>query len=115
MATPVQANLSFIGASGKSYQINMYTADTAAYICKFSANSVAGAASLEWWRAPENVTLVDFSITTGTTQTTGVFTQDGAVRNGTVVGYVGHVSTASTRPPIRIQFAAGTLIGHNTI
>lgn len=115
MATPVNANLTFIGGSGKSYQINMYTADTAAYRCTFSANTLAGTGSADYWRPPETVTLVDFSITTGTTQTTGVFTQDGAVKNGTVVGYVGHVSTAATRPPLRITFPAGCLIGHNTI
>lgn len=115
MAVPVNADLSFVGASGKGYQISMYTADTAAYINKFSAHTAAVATSSVYWRPPEAVTLTDFSIKTGTTQTHMVLTQDGAVRNGTVLGFVPHVSTAATRPALRIAFPAGALIGANTI
>jgi len=115
MATPVVGSLTFIGGSGKSYSISMYTADTAAYINKFSAHTAAVAGSSVYWRPPENVTLVDFSITTGTTQTDMVMTQDGAVRNGTVLNFVHHVSTIATRPALRISFPQGSLIGANTI
>ena len=77
--------------------------------------TVAVAGSSEYWRPPEAVTLVDFGITTGTTQTNMVMTQDGAVRNGTVLNFVHHVSTIATRPALRIGFPAGSLIGAKTI
>jgi len=115
MATPVNADLIFVGASGKSYSINMYTADTAAYINKFSAHTIAAATSATYWRSPEPVTLVDLAIKTGMTQTHLVMTQDGAVKNGTVMGVVPHVTTAATRPRLAITFPAGTLVGCNTI
>ena len=115
MAVPVTATLSFVGAGGKGYQISMYTADTAAYINKLSAHTVAGAGSATYWRPPENVVLTDFSIKTGTTQLDMVMTVDGAVKNGTVLNFLCHVSTAPFRPPLRIAFPAGSLIGANTI
>lgn len=115
MAAPQNATLSFVGQSGKGYQISMYTADTAAYINKFAADTAAVAGSSEYWRPPENVTLVDFSMTTGTTQLYQVMTIDGAVKNGTVLSYVSHVSTNPNRPKLRISFPQGGLIGAKTI
>lgn len=115
MATPVSGSLTFVGASGRTYLISMYTADTAAYINRFAADTAAGAASLNFWRAPENVTLVDFSITTGTTQLSSVMMVDGAVKNGTIMIWLHHVSTAPSRPVLRITFPKGSLVGQKTI
>ena len=115
MAAPQNGTLSFIGTGGKGYQISMYTADTAAYINTFAADTAAVAGSVTYWRPPETVTLTDFSMTTGTTQKYMVMTQDGAVKNGTVLSFVSHVSTVALRPPLRISFPAGSLIGAKTI
>lgn len=115
MATPTVGMLTFVGASGKTYSILTYTADTAAYINKMSAHTTAGATSSEYWRAPENVTLTDFSIPTGMTQTNMIMLQDGVVRNGTLVNIVTHVSTSPARPPLRVAFPHGSLIGMQTI
>ena len=114
MAAPQNGTLSFAGRN-RVYQISLYTADTAGYINTLSANTTAGATSSTYWRAPEPVTLIDFAMTTGTTQTTMVMTEDGAVRNGTVLMFVPHLTTNSSRPKLSIPFSAGTLIGANTI
>ena len=115
MATPVSGSLTFVGASGRTYMISMYTADTAAYINRFAADTAATATSETYWRAPENVVLTDFSITTGTTQLSSVMKVDGAVKNGTVMIWLHHVSTAPSRPVLRIAFPKGALIGQKTI
>lgn len=115
MATPVSGSCTFVGATGRTYLISVYTADTAGYINKFAADTAAGATSATYWRPPENVTLTDFSITTGTTQLSSVMTVDGAVKNGTIMIWVHHVSTAPFRPALRIAFPAGSLIGQKTI
>ena len=115
MAAPKNGSLSFVGRSGRAYAINMYTADTAAAINTFSASTQAVAGSATYWRAPEPVTLVDFSFETGTTQTSMVMTEDGAVKNGTVLMFVPHLTTNATRPRLGIPFAGGALIGANTI
>lgn len=115
MATPVSGSLTFVGATGRTYLISMYTADTAGYINKFAADTAAVAGSETYWRAPENVTLTDFSITTGTTQLSMVMKIDGAVKNGTIMIFLHHVSTAPFRPALRIAFPQGALIGAKTI
>jgi hypothetical protein len=115
MAAAQNYGLYFVGRSGRTYSISGYTADTASYMNTFSANGVAGAASLQYWRAPEDVTLVDFSMTTGTTQTTNVLLEDGATKNGGVLPFVPHLSTNSNRPKLTVPFRAGALIGAMTI
>lgn len=115
MAAAQNFQLVFQGASGRSYSISGYTADTAGAICQFSPSASAGAASGAFWRPPENVTLVDFSMTTGTTQVAMVMTDSGATRNGALLMFVPHLSTNSNRPKLNIPFAAGSLIGATTI
>jgi hypothetical protein len=116
MAAAQNYSLSFVGRSGRSYSISGYTADTAGAVNTFQSGAgVAGAASLQYWRPPEDVTLVDFSMTTGTTQTHGYLTVDGAVKSGTVLSYVAHVSTNPQRPRLNIGFQAGSLVGATTI
>lgn len=115
MATAKNFTMSFLGASGRRYQISGYTADTAGHNNTFNPSGAAAAASLQYWRPQENVTLVDFSMPTGTTQTSGYMTQDGANRAGTLLDYVIHVSTNPYRPTLSIPFPAGCLIGSVTI
>jgi len=115
MAAAKNFTMSFVGASGRTYQISGYTADTAGFNCTFNPSGAAGAGSLQYWRNPETVTLVDFSIPTGTTQVSGYMTENGANKAGTLLDYVIHVSTNPMRPRLNIPFAAGTLIGAATI
>jgi len=115
MAAAKTYGLVFVGASGRTYSVSGYTADTAGYTNRFSVSGTAGAATPEYIKFPEAVTLVDFSMTTGTTQTEMVMTESGAPRNGTVLGIIPHVSTNSNRPKLNIPFAAGSMIGMQTI
>jgi len=115
MAAAKNGVLKFVGRSGRSYSVSMYTADTAGYVNTFAANTAAGAGSQTYWRSPEPVILADFAMETGTTQTTMVMTEDGAVRNGAVLMFVPHLTTNSQRPALSIPFAQGALIGANTI
>ena len=115
MATATNYQLTFAGKSGRTYGINGYTADTAGVINTFSANTAAVAGSLPYWVPPEDVVLIDFSIVTGMTQTTQVLTENGAVKNGTLMNVTSHLNTNSNRPKLSVPFKAGTLIGANTI
>ena len=115
MASATNYQLTFAGKSGRTYGINGYTADTAGALNTFSANTAAGAGSLNYWVPPEDVVLVDFSIPTGMTQTTQVLTENGAVKNGTLMNITSHLNTNSNRPKLAVPFKAGTLVGANTI
>lgn len=116
MATATNYALVFRGASGRTYTISGYTADSAGYANTLSAGTtLAASGGLQYWRCPENVVLEDFSIPTGTTQTHGYMTQDGVPVSGSIVSYVVHVSTNSNRPKLQVRFPAGALVGMNTI
>ena len=115
MATATNYSLVFVGQSGRTYSVSGYTADTAGAINTFSTSGLAGASSLQYFRTPENMTLVDFSIKTGTTQVAGILTENGAIKNGCLLDYVTFVSTNANRPKLAIPFPAGTLVGANTI
>jgi len=115
MAAAKNFQLGFVGQSGRTYSVNGYTADTAAYTNRFSVSGKAGAATSEYVKFPEAVTLIDFSMQTGTTQTQMVMTESGAPKNGTVMGTVEHVSTIAQRPRLNIPFGNGTMIGMQTI
>jgi hypothetical protein len=115
MAAAQSYGLVFVGQSGRTYSVSGYTADTAAYTNRFSVSGAAGAATSEYIKFPEAVTLVDFSMTTGTTQTAMILTESGAPRNGTLLMFVPHLSTNSNRPRLNIPFSAGAMIGAQTI
>lgn len=115
MAAAQNYALVFVGRSGRTYTISGYTADTAGYTNRFSTSGAAGAATTEYWKPPEDVTLVDFSMTTGTTQTTMFLTESGAPKLGTVLMFVPHVSTNPSRPRLNIPFQAGSLFGATTV
>ncbi len=115
MAAAKNFTISFLGASGRTYQVSGYTADTAGHNNTFNPSGAAVAGSIQYWRSPERVTMVDFAIPTGTTQTSGYLTENGGVKNGAVIDYVSCVSTNPLRPRFSIPFEAGTLIGAVTI
>jgi len=115
MAAAQNFTLVFVGASGRTYHVSGYTADTAGAICTFSTVGNAGSTSAQYFVPPENVSLVDFSMTTGTTQTSMVLTDNGATRNGALLMFVPHLSTNSNRPRLNIPFGANRMIGATTI
>jgi len=115
MATATTGVATFIGTSGRVYNISTYTADTAGVVNTFNPMGVAVAGSPQYWRPPENVSLVDYSIATGTTQTTAYWTQDGATKAGSVTSYISCLNTLAKRQQFNLAFPAGSLVGLITI
>lgn len=112
-ATPQRAAFSFKGLkTGTAYNIDAYVSDVAAATVRFNPTGTAGTGSPEYWRAPEDVVLVDYAMVTGTADTTSVtLTQDGALRNGTVLRYTVFLTSLNNRPALAIPFPAGALVG----
>lgn len=111
-AAPQNATATFRGASGKLYTIDQYLSDVANAYTTFNPNGAAGTGTLQYWVAPERVTLVDFSIVTGMTDTKGiVWLASGAVKPGSAVRYANQLNTLPFRPALNVQFNAGELIG----
>lgn len=110
-ATPKTGTLFFRG-SRQTYNVNVYVSDVANALITLNANGAAGTGSPTTWRAPENVVLTDFAMTTGTADTTNLtMQQDLANKPATVLPYAAFLTTINTRPPINVSFPAGALIG----
>ena len=115
MATATVSLATFVGQSGRTYGVSVYTADTASYVNTLNPMGTAGSTSSQFWRPPENVTLIDYAIPTGTTQVSAYLTQDGAAKAGTVISYVACLNTSAQRQQIKVAFPAGCLVGMTTI
>jgi hypothetical protein len=109
-ATPQSATFVFVGQSGQTYHVDAYVSDVAAANVRFDSGAGSGAATNTFWMPPENVTLTDVSIVTGTADTTRMR----LVVNGrpltSILRYVLHVSTNPYRPALRIGFAKGSQV-----
>jgi hypothetical protein len=103
-ATPQYGAMVFKGASGKTYSVDIYVSDVNAARINWDGGSGAGSTSPTFWKPPENVTLVDFSMVTGCLDTEKIR----LVVNGRplmqVLRYVPHVTTAANRPTLAIGF-----------
>lgn len=111
-AAPQNATATFKLPDGRLVQVDQYLSDVAGAFCTFNPNGAAGTTSLQYWVAPADVVLVDFSIATGMTDTTNiVWTESGAIKPGTVLRYANQLNTIQTRPPLTIRFSKGALIG----
>lgn len=115
MATATTSVATFLGQSGKLYNISFYTADTSGYVNTANPMGIATSNSSAYWRPPENCSLIDYSIATGTTQTTAYWTQDSATKAGSVTSYVACLNTLASRQKFNLAFPAGSLIGLITI
>jgi hypothetical protein len=99
------------GKSGRQYVVDLYLPDAVAGLIGFNPSGAAGAASLTYWRAPEDVFIRDLSVTTGTSAVGCVFNSSGAVINGAAIRYANHLNTLNNRPVLNIGVRAGELLG----
>ena len=99
--------MTFIGASGKGYSIDCYVSDVSGASLTFDSGGGAGASSESFWKAPEDVVLVDFSIVTGLTDTTFSRLTVNGRPLGQIIRWANHLNTLATRPRLNVGFAAG--------
>jgi len=112
MVTPTTMTLTFVGGSGRNYQVSGYISDVVAARVLFNPNGVAGTTSDNYWQPPENVVLTKASILTGPTVATGFYLTSGGptVPNSSIL--IGaNLTTSTNAPPLSIGFAQGSLVG----
>lgn len=110
-AAPKTGSMNWVGArSGRAYNLSVYVSDVAAAPVRFSQDGAAGAGTPDFWIAPEDVILADFSIPTGLTDTTVLkfFTND--TPTGQVIQDANHVNTLATRARLGFGARAGRKI-----
>jgi hypothetical protein len=110
-ATPYNMTITAVGASGRVYCVDVYASDVNGEYLTFNPSGAAGPGSLQYWRAPENITIVDISSSASTDTKGFVFLQDGQVKNGGVIRIANFLNTLQRRSPVNLYFPAGSLIG----
>lgn len=108
MVTPENGLLTFQGRSGRQYSYNIYSSDVIAAPVTFSLVGAAGTGSTNFITAPEDMTLVDASITTGQTVSTNlVLWLNDAPAPAAVIMLANIVSTLANRSFPQLKIAAG--------
>lgn len=110
MAAPQYGQMVFIGQSGITYGVDCYFSDVNGALVRFDGGGGAGTAAPTQWIAPENVTLSDFSMVTGMTDTEKIRLVVNSKPLGTILRFVPHLTTNSNRPVLNIGFAKGSQI-----
>jgi len=105
-ATPKTGTLTFRGASGAIYSYSIYNSDVANAFVTWATTGVAGSGSVTFITAPENMQLVDVSVTTGIVDTTALvlWLDDAPVRNS-IMSWANLLNSLQSRsfPPIAIS------------
>jgi len=110
-AAPQLATMSFVGVQTKrTYTIDVYCSDVVAANSNFDSGAGASAGSDQFWTAPENIVLKDFSILTGMTDTTKLNVVANNVSTGNRLRYANFLNTLAFRPVLSMPFRAGTKI-----
>lgn len=106
-AVPKNASFVFIGASGKTYEVDAYLSDVNANQVQFDQGAGSSASSGAFWRTPENCVLVDVAFVTGMTQTTKIRLTYNGRPTSNMIRFDTHLSTVATRPPLNLKIAKG--------
>jgi len=107
-ATPQYGVFSFVGLrSRRTYSVDAYFSDVAGAQVNFDAGAGAGSSSPDFWTAPEPVILTDFSIVTGTQDTTKIQLTVNGRPTQDHLRYAMHLTTLSRRPVLAIGIGAG--------
>ena len=100
------------GDSGRTYNVDFYASDVVGAACTFNPNGAAISGSLTFYKLPESATIIDLSIATGLTATTGVVLKmDDGIVPGRAYRLANYLNTINSRPPIGLRMPAGTNFG----
>lgn len=112
MVTATNGTATFVGESGKVYNVDIYISDVVAAPVTWGVSGNAAAGSLTFWRAPETVVLTDLSIVTGPTVMVALIpTSNDGVIPGLRFRIANFLNTLTTRPNINVGFQAGRNVG----
>lgn len=111
VAAPQYGQVIFVGLnSGKTYPVDLYASDVANARVNLDGGAGASSGSPDFWIAPEDVSLRDFFIHTGMTDTTKIrITSNGRPTMHTM-RFAAQLDTSNARPAFNINFRAGTQI-----
>ena len=110
-STPQYGAISFYGIMSKRvYSKDIYVSDVAAALVNFDSGNGASATSETSLQFPEPVVIRDFSMITGTADTTKLQLTANGTPTGDILRYTVHLNTLAFRPVLQTVFPAGARI-----
>lgn len=102
--------MKLIGASGRTYTIDVYIPDAVATYLTFNPQGLAATTSPIFWILPEAATIVDISTATAPTAVGFTIEANGASVSGGVCRWTNILSTNTNRMTLNIPLSKGTQI-----
>lgn len=99
-----------VGASGKTYTLDVYIPDAVATLLTFNPTGLAATTSPADWRAPENCMVTDVTTATAPTAVGGTFKVNSGVVNGGTFRWADRINTLSTRHRLAIPLQKGDFL-----
>ena len=109
-ATPQKANFTFIGVSGSTYNVDAYVSDVNNALVNLDGGAGASSTSPTYWIAPENCTLVDYSMVTGTADTEKVRVLVNGKSLTNILRYDTNLTTLAKRQAVSIGIKKGAQV-----
>lgn len=108
MVTATNATATFVGRSGRMYNIDVYISDVVAAFTTLNPYGAAVATSQKFWVAPEDVVLTDLAIVTGPTTMVGLTpTSNDAPLTKYNLRIANFLNTLTTRTKLAIGWKVG--------
>lgn len=103
--------LVLLGASGKTYSVDMYIPDAVDTQVTFNGSGLAASTANTYWSVPEACVIIDV-VAAGTPTAVGaILTLDGAQYSNECVRWANQQNSLATRPPFKIPVRAGVQLG----
>jgi len=104
------ATFTFVGRSGQTYTVDAYVPDAVATKLTFNPSGLAASTSTDYWKAPEDVVLIDVS-GAAPTAVGATLTKSGALYTGKTFRWANQLATLANRQKMNVPFPAGEMIG----
>lgn len=112
MVTATNGTFTFIGASGRIYNIDGYISDVVGGKVNFGLTGTANSTDDTYWNTPEPVSLIRFTIKSGPTVATAItMTQDSVPLAGAVLRFTNFLDSLANPSALKIDFPARVLVG----
>jgi len=99
-----------VGASGRTYTIDLYVPDATATFLTFNQSGLSASTSPAQFTTQEPMTIVDISIGAAPTAVGAIFQQGQANINGATVRWANQLAANPNRPKLRIPLPGGVQI-----
>lgn len=101
----------FLGKSGQTYSVDVYTPDATATNGTFNPSGLAVSTSPSYWKSPEPCVLVDWIQVASPTAVGATLTLSGAIYTGKTIRFANQLASLPNRAKLSIPIPSGEQVG----